>query len=585
MKLYTEYKKALVDIQKEDKIIKAYFTTFNLSPEFVERYIIPPLYEKEIPKNELHYEEINKAIENSNLDLQFFYDANKFKFDESKRTIAKFNPVLLQNGVFHPKVIYLEGENSFYLFVGSGNLTLSGWGRNIESFRIVKDKKNSNLYNEIWNFFDDVFRVAKLKNSQPRKKTTKKDKINLVYSFDKQSNFIENLHLKKNLQVWSPYFSDIDELINKDIFSCLDTIKIIPDVKDGQKRIVAKKPTDSRISFYEETSTKVSNRFNHSKVWLSDTKIAIGSYNMSQQAIDGINFEAAIIEDIGKDSNLFKIGNRFDIEVLSKDEIEIEYNEDILSDNQRYKGLYKLSANWKTRKFKIEDLLNNNKLKTRNLEVVLPSGLKVSYKEIENLDTNETTAVFSALKRNKVFSVHNSDDVIFKGVIEEIESKGYRDEIKAENLEDIFYFFEEDKKADEKLKEKLEERVLYQSLGSTTNHNQASFQKNYFTMFKGFKKLYKELDSTKDDEKKLHSFCFSSVASLTTIICILEQEKDSSENNLFLYLCIEEINKIITLANKYIKNYDDLSKLKKIENIKLLLTEKDKIFLKACKNV
>ena len=58
MKLYTEYKKTVENILKEEKIKKAYFTTFNISPEFVERYIIPPLYKKRIPKNKLHYEDM-----------------------------------------------------------------------------------------------------------------------------------------------------------------------------------------------------------------------------------------------------------------------------------------------------------------------------------------------------------------------------------------------------------------------------------------------------------------------------------------------------------------------------------------------
>lgn len=587
MRLYAEYKKAIVDIQKEDKIIKAYFTTFNISPEFVERYIIPPLYGKELPTTELHYEEINKAIEDSSIDLQFYHDANMLQLDESKRTIAKFYPVLLKIGVFHPKVIYLEGEKKSYLFVGSGNLTLNGWGRNKEAFRIVKFKNKSNLFSEVWNFFDDVGRVAKRESSTPRKEPTNEQNLNFIYSFNNKSTFLEHLNLGQNLQVWSPYFSDLDELVRGSEFSKVKTIKIIPDIKDGKKIRLSKQPTDSKLSFYEDSdASKVQNRFNHAKVWLSDTKIAIGSYNMTKQAISGINFEAALIEDISANSDLFKVGDAFKIDITEENDIELN---DELNEKSRYTSLYKLSANWKTRKLKICNLLDDSQ--DEKLRVRLPSSVEVLYEDVKNLDVNETVAIFSALVRNKVFTVSNEKGIIFRGLIEE-ESKGFRDELKAEDLNDIFYFFDEDKKADEMLKDKLERRVLDKALSDLDtskilSHKEA-FQGNYFTMFKGFKKLYARLEKVQLEkiqskkEKELHKFCFSSAVSLTTIIHILEQEKKDKEQNLFLYLCIEEINKIISVANKRIKNYDDLSKLKKIENIGLSLTPEDELFLKAC---
>jgi|GEM_PF-2343750 len=585
MKLYKEYKKIIETIHKKDKIKKAYFTTFNISPEFVERYIIPPLYQKEIPTTELHYEDINKAIESSKLDLRFFYDANMLQFDESKRTIAHFHPVSLQNGVFHPKVIYLEGENTFYLFVGSGNLTLNGWGRNIEAFRVVEFNKNDNLYNEVGNFFVDVFRVAKMKDTASGKKKTVISTRNFVYGFDKKSNFIEHLNLGRYLQVWSPYFSDLDELLAKDQFGSLEEIRIIPDLKSGLKSRLDKKPEDSRISFYrEKESGEPVNRFNHSKVWLSDTKIAIGSYNMTQQAIDGVNFEAALVEDIGKNSDFFRLdGEPFEVEICEENEAELD--EDALHD-ERYRGFYTLEANWKTRTLTIEELVSSD---NKHKIVVLPGGVQVEVKELAKLDTIQTTAVFRALSRNKIFTILGANEkVLFRGVIQEKECKGYRDTLKAESLEDIFDFFADDSKP-ENLERKLEERMLHQSIESGNSYEgqvESPFQKNYFTMFKGFKSLHEELQTIKsNDKKKLHQFCFSSTVSLNTIMYILEQAKEQQEKSLFLYLCIEELNMLIAQANKLLKDYKDFPELQEMKNIDLQLTKEDKNFLKAYQNV
>jgi len=164
MKLYEKYKEIVKEL---GTIKKAYFTTFNISPEFVERYILPPLVGENIPKNALGYESINQKLEKTKKpDIKFFHDANMTKFDEGKKTSVAFYPIVMTNGVFHPKVIYLEGDNAIYLIVGSGNLTLSGWGRNRESFRIIKIDKAPNLYNQAHNFFVDVFEKSGLKKER-----------------------------------------------------------------------------------------------------------------------------------------------------------------------------------------------------------------------------------------------------------------------------------------------------------------------------------------------------------------------------------------------------------------------------------
>lgn len=45
----------------------------------------------------INNEDLNMALEKSNLDLKIFYDANMMQLNEQKRTILKFTPILMIN--------------------------------------------------------------------------------------------------------------------------------------------------------------------------------------------------------------------------------------------------------------------------------------------------------------------------------------------------------------------------------------------------------------------------------------------------------------------------------------------------------
>ena len=509
MKLYEKYKMITKDL---GQLEKAYFTTFNLSPEFIERYILPPLLCVDIPSNELGYEELNDKLKNKKPDIKFFHDGNMSKFDEAKRTSVEFYPIILKNGVFHPKVIWLEGENGAFLMVGSGNLTLNGWGRNIEAFRIIKVTKNDNIYKQSHNFFVDVFEKAGLEKKK-KKPTQNSESRNLIYGYDKQSSFLESLKLKENLQVYSPYFSDLDELANNEQLKKLTSIKVIPNINKNDKVCLTKLPTKEKITFHKDEDAE--EKFNHSKVWISDSKIAIGSHNMTKQAIFGDNFEASIVENLTTTS--FNIeNNKFKPSILEEGELITE--EEDVAPKDSFNCNFKLTANWKERTFKIEKIGETSHKKS--LKIILPSKVKTCFKNISKLNDIEKESILSSMIRDKSFSVYDKDKLIFRGFITE-EETSYRYEIKAENLEDIFLAFEE--KDEAILKEHLIQRVLNQTKEGNHTIKKHNFDKNYFTMFKGFKKLNEKLEKIKS-KKELHRFCFSSTISITAIMRILDNE-------------------------------------------------------------
>lgn len=65
-------------------------------------------------------------------------------------------PVQLSNGLFHPKIALLIGPNQGRLFVGSGNLTFSGYGSNRELFTRLDWKPeldaHHTLFSDVWRF-------------------------------------------------------------------------------------------------------------------------------------------------------------------------------------------------------------------------------------------------------------------------------------------------------------------------------------------------------------------------------------------------------------------------------------------------
>ncbi len=111
-------------------------TTFNLNGQFLEDQALPSI---------LGVEAATAAARNAGLhgqlaetDCTVFYDPTVAAGVSGKfRYVAR--PVPLRGHLFHPKLVIIAGYSEdgttwVYLAVSSANLTLSGWGRNAESF-------------------------------------------------------------------------------------------------------------------------------------------------------------------------------------------------------------------------------------------------------------------------------------------------------------------------------------------------------------------------------------------------------------------------------------------------------------------
>lgn len=589
MKLYKEYLLALENLRKGGRTIKkAYFTSFNLSLEFFETYILPPLLEEEVPDNAYQYEDLNMALEKSNLDLKIFYDANMMQLNEQKRTILKFTPILMINeqgkrkGLFHPKVIYIENDKGKgILFVGSGNLTLSGWGRNIEAFQIVDIEKNSNLYYQIYNFFIDVEIQARLRTNRILKSVSYEEEYNFIYSFEDNSNnsiFLESMNANNSskLYVWSPYFSEstkdnIDSIIKQN-FPQTENVHIIPDLVGPDKKIrLKKKPESEKIKFYA-TKEQNSENMNHSKVWITDSKLGIGSYNFTKEALFGINFEAAIVRDV----------KNIELDLVSIDFIEMndtELDSERLELNTDFDLIFDLVADWKARTFTINQIVGNE---IEGFKVLLPSGKEYLKEELDNLSMLELEKIFRALIRNKRFRVKHKSKIVYEGIIFEKSTEGFREPIKVETINDLFISFL-DKKEPFSSKKLKNRNINFDENNNDIHENQTDTSYlNYFNLFKGFENLKNKLTEIKS-EIDLKHYCFTSGNSVSSIMVVIKEYKEDEEHhNLFTYLFIIEFNSLVKKINKIIKDEKfTMDKIQEIDNINLKLSKGDEKFLKA----
>jgi len=553
--------------------------------EFVEKYILPPLLDAEKIENKFGLEDLNSTLmKEKKLDIKFFYDFNMLSNAKNKSTLVDIYPIRQQGGVFHPKVIYLQGTQSTYLFVGSGNLTLSGWGRNIEAFQVVRVDDNENLHNQILDFFDDVFILSGLKERKRRRDIDFDDEINFIHSFENQESsvFLKNLYIEENLQVYSPYFSkDLDELFDKEEFAKVEEINIVPDLKENQKIRLETLPEDERVSFYrfkkETISEKNADSTNHSKVWISDTKYAIGSYNCTEPALYGSNFEASLVSSYSEK-------NDFEISKLDKINPETTDSEESIEGEKeeklRFSSLYRFEVDYKTQGFELSEVYS--KVEFDTVQLLLPSfgDKKITLNEFENLSLAEVSSIFRVLVKNKIFEVYDSDDTLIYGglIIEKNATEQTRFVNSAETLDEVFLSFLDEKNPTEGINLKDRNRDGGSEDEAIYKRQKRKNHLNYFTMFTGFKNLNKRYDEIKNDTKKLERFCYTSATSLEVTKNILLQK--SNEKSLFIYLTIEELNKLIRRVNRKLPKD---KKMTQLENVQIILSKKDKAFIEAMK--
>jgi hypothetical protein len=125
------------------------FTTYSINLYYFEQQILPLLGSKGI-----HY--ISVLADSNMLNAQL--DSYSYLSEQRKRNYALTG--IQCNGAFHPKIIFLAGESTLLLLIGSGNLTSSGHGKNLEVWNAIyadneMDKKMGFII-QAWNYLKQL---------------------------------------------------------------------------------------------------------------------------------------------------------------------------------------------------------------------------------------------------------------------------------------------------------------------------------------------------------------------------------------------------------------------------------------------
>lgn len=347
MKLLQELEEQIKEL---GPLRKAWFTTFNLNLDFFERHVLSTLLEMDKPRNRIDFElmqqRLNGKITNAGkgqkirfedkVDVKVFADQRMYDAGDLKRTaidVIAINPTQLDvqhvfgtTTLFHPKVIYLEDiDGQAILGTGSANLTLSGWSRNQEVFtfrKVASQQQQASLYS----FFLPLMSGDTDSDIKLATKLWKDEDVSwrFVHSLAGKS-FLTELYSgyepsnQHDLAVWSPYFPlDLPQFIKRlNVEIAKQTgcvlplvLHIVPDrVENKQIRTqwheaFIELQANKTLAFYNNALKKHElSELCHAKVWMTPTKLAIGSWNFTTPGSNlllgkdehGVNIEAGFI--------------------------------------------------------------------------------------------------------------------------------------------------------------------------------------------------------------------------------------------------------------------------------------------------
>ena len=215
------------------KFHSAIFTTFSINLYYFEQQVLPLLGSKGI-----HY--ISVLADSNMLNAQL--DTFSLLSEQRKRSYAIHG--IQCKGAFHPKIIFLAGETTLLLLIGSGNLTSSGHGKNLEVWNAIfidniNDEKLGFVI-QAWNYLKSIHSDLGL-SAQHKLKSIEEncslldngDKISLVGSynlnatdkisflvpdnsnslFNQLSDRIDNEKINK-ITIMSPYYDSEGKFIH-----------------------------------------------------------------------------------------------------------------------------------------------------------------------------------------------------------------------------------------------------------------------------------------------------------------------------------------------------------------------------------
>ncbi len=605
MKLLETFKHIVNDIAPK----LCWFTTFNLNVELLEKYVLTAIVGKEPSelKRAEDYEAMNLELDDYN--IKIWYDYRALDLKQGKRTTVDLYPVQAsavlssksQEPIFHPKVIFLKGAHTAYLITGSFNLSIAGWSSNRECIS-VKEIKHKESALQVVDFFAQLNPVLKeIETLEKWANQLPDEKVNWKFAHNFNTDNILDEIKGKELNIWSPYFSKNTADLMGDIKkSGFNRINLIPDVSPSQKVKIIPAELE-KLNQDEEVHIQIDQNINkekqahfHAKVWLTENKIAIGSWNCSYRAL-GIktaaeekNIEAGIIEPISikhRASLLSKLKPIAGNVIFGTEEVDMDNEwKEVL---KTYIFSCDIVANWETFQYQLE-----GDYPDINYTVALPHEPNKRYL-LHALNGLSFLDGFNRMLKNKLFTVYNSqNEVVFVGYLNEIGKKkrpiegyvSFYDLFESLTINPLgtttksrvkYRFDEEDNKASEK-----EELPFFAYSG----------HESYYMMFVAFQKLADTINENQSSKYKLEDLGYRLPGSLINIKSLFETsfqkvlEEKLEDDLLFHYFMAMEINECIQLFNRFSEKPIEIINIIQFEQL-LKIDSKDLKFVKKAMTV
>lgn len=469
--------KLLAELQQQvgamDTLRRAWFTSFNTDIEFIEAYVLPAILGANTPRNRLEYEALQQELTRQGIDFAVFCDPRFVETGRIKRTCIPVHGVRPQRtagwfseeSLFHPKVIYLEDQNGKRVVgAGSANLTVSGWGRNLEVFQFFEVKSYAN-FREIRRFFENVFGAADVPFELDQRPRFPQDqeRWRFVHSYQ-EASFPEQLlagEFDADLAVWSPY-------LPRDLRAHIDRLEKAAGAQGLRVHLVADRSAQEgrvRTQWSDELlqlqhKGRLKFRRNpapmhpemelcHAKVWKLSRKLAVGSWNFTGPGSNSLrdgegawdprnNVEAGFIIDDRHDwqdacGAVIKVGpdECATVELLDKEELKVAplppFDIHVIFDWHSLS--YEFDGKWLEGR------------PTDGYAVLLPgfsTPVPLSWKrDLKPLSPGLLNVDDKALLRDRVFKVLAGDREIQRGIVSEINAASRRAQ-HFDSLEDLF---------------------------------------------------------------------------------------------------------------------------------------------------
>ena len=289
---------------------RAVFTTYSLGLSYFEAVILDALTRKKC----------SEIVIFSDI-FGYMSSMKETGVIEAGRQYA-LEPIHIPNYAFHPKICFLEGKDECHVLIGSGNLTFSGQGGNIEVIEHLHSEFAPEAMNEVGEFFkhlttlngisENAKNIAEnISSTLTQKLYELSDRPNIVVLFNKEKeNIAEQLvNLTKELgevseiKIISPFFDNdgVGIQILAEMLNCKN-IKLHVQNESAASKNDLMWPWDTHFPLQpvkiNSPLVPLDNRSLHSKIFeicCEKGKIVVsGSANATRAALFGGNIELCV---------------------------------------------------------------------------------------------------------------------------------------------------------------------------------------------------------------------------------------------------------------------------------------------------